>query len=167
MRTRYVVSSMIGVVAALGAACGGDSPTGAVGAGTMSAMIGDTLPWRANLSISATLSADSVLEIVGLERTGKYVKLNIRQVAVDTQAVNLSRVFDFTFANDETTGYAFFSEDTQNQFTTDNPGGSGRITISLLSPTQVQGTFSFIAARGAGFDPIRRLAQGRFNVRLQ
>jgi hypothetical protein len=167
MNVRYVVSSALVAAAAMGAACGGDSPTGSVGAGSMSAMIGDTLPWRANLSISATLSPDSVLEIIGLERTGKYVKLNVRQVVIDPLTVDLQRVFEFNFSNDETTGYAFFSEDTQNQFTTDNPGGSGRITLSMLSPTQVQGTFTFIAARGVGFDPIRRFAQGRFNVRLQ
>ena len=174
MRTRYAVSVAIAVVVGVGAACS-DSPTGALpGGGTMTAMIGDTLKWSANIGLNARITEDSVLEIEGVGRARgpdaqivSLVKLSIRQVVIDTLAVELDRVFTFTFANTVVAGYAFYSEGGGDDFATDNPGGSGRVTITRLTATHAEGTFSFTAPRDEGFDAVRRLALGKFSVRLQ
>jgi hypothetical protein len=153
---------------ALAAACGDDGPTaGALeNDGTMSAMIGDTLPWSANLNVSATLE-DGELLIQGLERTGKLVKLSIRDVTVDPQIADINRTVSFSFFTAATTGYAFFSESSSDNFTTTVSGGSGTVVLQRLTETRAEGTFTFIAARAEGDDPVRRLAQGKFDVRIR
>ena len=162
----YVGVLLLG--AAIAAACCGDGGTGTGGTsdGTMSAMIGDTLEWKANASVTAKL-IDSVLEIEGVERSGKYLKLSIRGVGVDAANPDTDRMFTFAAFSAATTGFAFFSESQDDNFTTTSPGGSGTVTIMRMTATRAEGTFTFVAARPTGFDPVRRLAQGKFEVRLQ
>lgn len=167
MRARFLGSLAFAGAAAVGAACNGGGPTDALpGSGRMSAMIGDTLPWKANLTLKATL-VDSVFELEGLERSGKFAKLSVRAVAIDTVNTTAVRQFVFSFTDAVTAGYALFSESSDDVFTTDVSGGSGRVTFTLLTDERAVGTFMFIASRPSGFDPIRRLASGVFDVRLQ
>src|SRR5687767_6552905 len=97
MRARYLGAIALAGAAALGAGCsGGDGPVDALlSDGSMSAMIGDTMPWRANVLVSARL-VDSVLEIQGLERSGKFVKISVRGIGVDTN--NADVYLDLPFA---------------------------------------------------------------------
>jgi hypothetical protein len=166
--------ALAGSAVALLAACGGDDGTGTSPAadGTMSALVADTLNWSATRSVVASFR-NGELTIIGTERSGRYVKLDLYSVTMNPDTTGLEQRFVVSWSSAQA-GFALYSEGPNDNFSTITTGGQGTIVITRLTATRAVGTFTFVGVRavttssGPGLDDLtRRLSVGVFDVRLQ
>lgn len=150
---RKLPSSLAVTVLVILSACGGDT-TGPSkpNIGTMSAVI-DGATWSA-VSITTDSTAPSSIVIQGSNATQRLVVAIPLEVGPGTQTVGST-----------TPVFAGLVSGSQSWLASRTQGGAGSVTLTILEPGHIVGTFEFALAAHDGALPSERLVgSGQFDV---
>jgi hypothetical protein len=145
--------TIIAAALVLATACGGDTTGPAKSDGrTMSARI-DAAAWSAS-SIAIDSIAPSLLFITGTNATQALTILIPVNQGPGTQTVGST-----------TPVAAVLAMGSQSWAASRTQGGSGRITLTTVTPGHLVGTFEFTMERQGGAAVARQVSTGKFDVR--
>jgi len=150
-------SAVVATIVAVGSACGGDSTGPNGGGGEMSAQIGGSVNWTANLSATAVLQ-NGVLALAGNGGSGA----NGFQINIGLIGVAGPGNYPMGAGNFNNVGTVTSLVVPPVAWVSSGVGGTGQVTITTLTASRVVGTFSFTGRATDG--STKTVASGQFDI---
>lgn len=157
--TKILRGAIVALAFGTATACGGDVAAPDVPLGSFLATI-DGNPWNANLGKQSSFS-NGTLEIGGIGDAGG------NRYLLELTVAGLTAPGTFPLGP-QAGGSVGSVLTTTTLWTTTNPGGTGTVTVTLLTGTQILGTFSFtsISTEETGANATRTVTNGSFDIRF-